>query len=196
LLKIALVGAPSSRKTELSHSLKSALEPERSVAIVDEYVKAVEERSDLALSHFANYLGNLQVAVARYEHERMAAKDNPAVMITCGTLIETTVYTALHGLANSNPDLPAISVQNDTRALIAMRWLSIMDNDYWDYDLAFKLKVPSDTDHWDAVVEEHIDEAAETFRHSLIELPDDNDERVAKVLESVYATATLDERAS
>src|SRR4051812_40126539 len=110
-LRIALVGAPQSGKTELAKQLETALSPRKAV-VVDDYVSELGNRTNLAFSHYANYLGNCQVAIARYNAECTAQLKQVAV-ITCGTVLETTVYSALHALANSKTDIPQTNLNND-----------------------------------------------------------------------------------
>src|SRR3954468_16758885 len=130
-LKIALVGSPQSGKTELSKQLETALSP-RKVVLVDDYVDELSKRTNLAFSHYANYFGNCQVAVTRYNAE-CAAQLKQETVVTCGTILETTVYTALHALANSKTDIPQINLSNDKRASITMMWLGVVSNDTWQY---------------------------------------------------------------
>jgi dephospho-CoA kinase len=96
-MKIGLIGVPGSGKTFLAESLKSAFEKINDeenlpVAIVDGYVEELQDEVDLALSWMGTYIGNSHIALKRESKERVAAKDHK-VVISCGTLFETSSYT-------------------------------------------------------------------------------------------------------
>jgi hypothetical protein len=97
-MRIGLVGVPGSGKSALAESIKKALEDignknHLPVAIVDGYVEQLQTEVDLALSWSGTYIGNNHVALKRESQERVASKDNKTV-ISCGTLFETSSYTA------------------------------------------------------------------------------------------------------
>jgi len=96
-MRIGLIGVPGSGKTFLAESLKSAFEKINDeenlpVAIVDGYVEELQDEVDLALSWMGTYIGNSHIALKRESKERVAAKDHK-VVISCGTLFETSSYT-------------------------------------------------------------------------------------------------------
>src|SRR6476659_3950987 len=104
MVRIALVGAPESGKTELAGQIATALDTQK-VSVVDNYIVDIENRSDNTLSHYATYLGNLQVAIGRWEAERLRIRDEqPDVLITCGTMVVTVVYNGIHALVEHNVD--------------------------------------------------------------------------------------------
>jgi hypothetical protein len=185
-LKIALMGAPNSGKTELAQQLQQALDGKK-VAIVDDYIQIIEQRSNMVLSHYATYLGNMQAAIGRFEAERVVAADKPDVAITCGTLVENAVYTATLAYITNNASEGDTNYRlvNDARANLTMSWLGVLKHDLWDYDLAFYLPLADDADRWDAVVDESIEEAARTMSVDYTTLPQDRDTRVGIVLQEI-----------
>jgi hypothetical protein len=97
-MRIGLVGVPGSGKSALAESLKKALETvddknHLPVAVVDNYIDKLREEVDLALSFSGTYIGNMHVALKRESAERIAYQDHKTV-ISCGTLFETSSYTA------------------------------------------------------------------------------------------------------
>lgn len=197
-VRIALIGAPTSGKTELAQQLRTALLP-RSFQLVDDYVPELAEQTDQAFSHYANYLGNCQVAVARWQKEiHVEQVLNPDggldVRVTCGTILESTIYAAVHALANHNSGLPGIDLSTDRRAAITMAWLGVMAHDTWSYDHAFYLPLGVDADPWDKIVDDHIPEAADTLSVTVTRLPDARDERVGKAMEVILATEEANRR--
>jgi energy-coupling factor transporter ATP-binding protein EcfA2 len=209
MLRIGLVGAPGSGKTELARLVQTELlQHTRSCKIVDGYPAAVSDRSNLALSHYATYIGNVQVAIARYEHERKAEQDlaepmEDDVVLTCGTCVETAVYTGLHALANHVDEHTTINYMNDVRAQAAMQMIALMNADVGQYDVVFHLPLEDREDRWTAIVEENIPEAADALSQKMIELPADRTEQVGIVVEEIskrvkeaIETAKSDRRAS
>lgn len=93
-MSIALVGGAQSGKSDLAQSLSDALADQGTVAIVDDYVDAAVERVDGAAGFRGNYISNLAVALDRIGLEKRAAADHK-VVITAGSLLESSVYTAM-----------------------------------------------------------------------------------------------------
>lgn len=98
-MKIAIVGAPTSGKTELAEALKKKLDGE--VAIIDDYVDDIGRQSDLAMAETATYLGNLCVITGRFGLERRAIADGADHVISCGTMIESSVYATMEAVRGS-----------------------------------------------------------------------------------------------
>jgi hypothetical protein len=166
MIKLALLGAPSSGKTELASQLVDVLSP-RSVAVVDDYILDIEQRSDNTLGHFATYLGNLQAAVGRWEYERQHVRDDkPDVLITCGSIVETAVYEAIHALTHAQIDegsLTLRALQNDKRASVTMTLLGVMCFDTWDYHFSYYLPLEDKSNKWNEAVDSHILESADAL---------------------------------
>jgi hypothetical protein len=180
------MGAPTSGKTELAQQLQSALDNQK-VEIVDDYIPVIEQRSNVVLSHYATYLGNMQAAIGRFEAERLADANKPDVAITCGTLVENAVYTATLAYITNNAAEGDTNYRlvNDARANLTMSWMGVLKHDLWDYDLAFYLPLPDEADRWHAVVDESIEEAARTMEVDYTTLPMDRDARVGIILQEI-----------
>lgn len=187
MIKVALLGAPSADKTGTALTVQSGLKDYK-VQICDDYVSEIADRSDNTLGHFASYLGNLQVAVGRWERERQLVRDfNPDVLITCGTIVETTVYEALNALAQSSLNGETITlreVQNNKRASVTMTMLGIISYDTWDYDYAYYLPVNEDADNFDKAVSNHILEACDALDVKAKEVGQD---AVATIVQDILA---------
>lgn len=87
-MKIALIGTPGSGKTDLAHALDDA-------TVIDDYAQEVAERGDWAIGFSGGYLTNLAVALERHSLER-SVWESEGHTVTCGTVIESSVYMALH----------------------------------------------------------------------------------------------------
>lgn len=140
-MNIALIGAPGSGKSELGQRLVESLgghNTERNVALVDNYVQAVERKAMIAVGPLSDYLGNMFVALERYGQERRK-RDWAETTITCGTLIETAVYMAMHfvSLANILDDAGKSAAGPQMEAVLRM--LAVLYNDIFTYDYAFYL---------------------------------------------------------
>ena len=170
----------------------------RKVAVIDDYIELIEERSEVALSHHATYIGNMQVAIGRWEQEHKAEQDKPDVVITCGTLVETMIYTALYALSNDR-SMTEIEdkVANDGRAAMTIQYMGLLALDTIRYDRVYHL-LPASDDKWYTQVEDHVPEAAEALDVRYTDLPTDPDDRVKTVLQEIaeLETATPDEQAS
>lgn len=196
--KIALVGAPTAGKTALAKQVLQALS-DRNVAIVDDYIEDIQDRSDNTLGHFASYLGNLQAAIGRWEAERVVIRDaDPDIMVTCGTVIESGVYNAIQALIQHQSEdgsLTLRTLQNDKRSSVSMTLLGIISNDTFDYDHTFYLPLSAeekelDGSKWNAIVDDHIIESAEAMNVKLTTLSTNPDEQLATVLQEILIDAT------
>jgi len=187
MLKIALVGAPSSGKTALALALRDTLGYE----VVDDYIGDIEDRSDNTLGHFASYLGNLQAAIGRWEAERRCLRDGKVdSLITCGTIIETLVYNGVQALVQAHADSEAMTlraIQNDKRSSLSMMLLGVITHDTWDYDHAFYLPLPEDASDEAKLVDKYIIETAETVDIQLTTLPLTTEAQLPVVLQEVLA---------
>lgn len=165
----------------MAQHIKSALS-DKKVEVVDDYIPEVERRSNVVLSHYATYLGNVQAAIGRFEAERLADSREPDVVVTCGTLVENAVYVATlafttHSTAGDAP----YRMANDARANLTMTWLGVLKHDLWNYDLVYYLPLVSN-DRWNTVVDDHIPEAAETMDITYTELKANDLEYNTKVI--------------
>lgn len=135
-MNIGIIGAPGSGKSKLAEELAVSLSG--SSVIVDDYVESIEEDSDIAISQVTDYLGNLLVAMTRYTDERYARSryDN---VITCGTLIETAVYYAMHIDSVTRVITEEEKASYAVRADAMMRMLSCLYADTVSYDHVFFL---------------------------------------------------------
>lgn len=188
-LKIALVGAPGSGKTELAQQINKALN--RSFQCVDNYVEELETETNISFSHYANHFANAMVVCKRVAKERNVEDVlNPdgglEVRVTCGTILETTIYSALFALSNADTGVGQINLINDKRAQIAMTWLGVAALDTWEYDYSFYCPYDGN-DNWQGIVDENIPEAIDALGVKITKLPDAREERLAKVLEELQS---------
>lgn len=141
-MKIGLAGVQGAGKTEFANDLKKALEETgkyKSIKIIDDYVKEIEEETYLSLDFCATYLGNAYVALGRYARERSASKDND-VVITCGTVFETATYAAQQMESEFNSILDeAEKLEHVRRVEAFMKFVSCLYIDTVEYDHIFHL---------------------------------------------------------
>jgi adenylate kinase family enzyme len=191
-VKIALVGSPGAGKTELATQL---LEKLPKSAVVDDYISQIEDRSDVKLGHFATYIGNVQVAIGRIEAERSVLRDKePDHLITCGSLLETCVYTAINGYMAQQNNESFVKYVDDKRISTTMMWYGIFGFDTLDYDHIFYLPLSDEEKEtngrrWDTMVDEQIVEAAESLGVKVKTLPTDREARLGEVLQEVGVEA-------
>ena len=197
-MRIGLSGIPGSGKTKLAKALNEALSQNGSkVVVVDNYVSEIEQETDLALGFNAAYAGNLHIALGRASRERLAAKEDPDYTITCGTLFETSSYTA-----QSFEEEFSLLTRDDDKYNFAQRseaTIRIMACFYIDlikYEHIFHL-MPLDASENDNVVklERNLQAAFQAFNlfdHTVLEVEGVTEEeitnnRVKKVLEIIDA---------
>lgn len=136
-MKIALIGAPTSGKSELAEALAKKLDGD--YTIIDNYIDDIGKNADLAMGIRATYIGNLYAMLGRVAAERKAQSEGAENLITCGSLIESSIYATLETLNNkSEPKLQRIGA--------FMTILGLLRQDTWDYDHAFVLSVEEPED--------------------------------------------------
>jgi energy-coupling factor transporter ATP-binding protein EcfA2 len=179
-MRIALIGAPGSGKSELAKALEDKLDGD--VGIVDDYMDEVQEYSRFVLDEHATYIGNLYILLGRYAKERLIEEEVKSCcdhLISCGTLVETTVYTSLEAV-NHQDDVHWVRVQN------MMNIIGTFFQDTWRYDHTFVLQLPNpDTDDIAGKVDRHLFMAINSFGIHYTPIDGSLDERVAKVLEAI-----------
>lgn len=147
---IALLGAPGSGKTELAFRLSDTFDG--STRVIDGYADYAVEDGEYEIGLNGGYMASMSIAIARYNEERIAGhKTKPDLMITCGTVIETAVYTAMHferSLTLKNTDEEKMEEAKRFQGCTSM--LAVMFMDMFKYERAFylpSLSKPED-DRW------------------------------------------------
>lgn len=173
-MRIALVGAPGSGKSELAEALAKELDKE--TVIVDNYIEEIEKECDLKMGQYGTYIGNLYVLLGRYSRER---KNKPCCgnhLITCGTMVETATYASLEAVTKQT-DVHWVRIQN------MMNILGTFFQDTWKYDHAFVLSVENpDVETHAGKVDRHLFMAINSFGVPYTPLSGSLEEKVAKAL--------------
>jgi nicotinamide riboside kinase len=194
-MRIGLVGAPESGKSDLAIALAAALKDKGVVMVVDDYVEQITDRSDTALGSMATYLGNLQVAVGRMEFENKALEDSPDVLITCGTIIDTIVYNALHHMVHLSTRRKDQRILDHyyERADASTKLLALMMADTWKYDHVFYLPLSEDGQDWYKEIDKELAPAIRMTGAEFTTLDDDDKlEAALNEINSITASATPD----
>lgn len=137
-MKIGIIGAPGSGKTDLAVGIKDALTGKCDFDIVDDYVPVLSAATGNAYGHFADYIGNFQVAFERLTTEqRVSGTADQTDTITCGTVVDSLIYAAMYSQL-------AVRTPRDQRAEFArvstaMSMFGMLVHDTLDYDLLFYL---------------------------------------------------------
>jgi thymidylate kinase len=204
-MKIGLAGIPGSGKTELAKILKNYFDSKnQNTLIIDDYVKDVEEHTNLALGFTAAYVGNIHVALERAARERKAMENNEYKnIITCGTMFETSSY-AVQSLEVDYNFIHTDAERYDfaQRSEATMRILACFYIDLMKYDQVFYLN-PLNASKDDKIInlERNLQSAFNAFNLvEYVSLPvngKNNEEilnnRMKKVLETIDANNTKEQ---
>lgn len=139
-MKIGLIGIPGSGKTELAEAIQtSEISDDETPVIIDKYAELLTdpEEGDWGIGFAGGYLTNLEIALKRHNFERYWNAADLA--ITCGTVIETSVYTAMH-FQDNQQYVPDDERENEAKRIQAsMEMLACMFMDTFKYDLVYYL---------------------------------------------------------
>lgn len=142
-MKIALLGSPGVGKTEFANRLRRHYrERGKLVNLIDDYVDQLRTVTRLEYGYFGGHIDNIQVVFKRRERE-LSWKHDKEVMITVGTVLDSTAYSVLLGEeVFSDRRLIALHKQ---RLDAIMQSFGMLYTETWDYDYAFLLR--RDTRH-------------------------------------------------
>lgn len=131
-MKIALVGAPESGKTELAEQLSKAL----GIRVIDGYANRLADETNLHIGWASTYVPNLLVALERLKQEIVRWG---AGHITCGTVVDTLAYCAVYS-SHVKEDSSPYQVRLDAfKAAAVMNSLNFIMDENWRYDFVFYL---------------------------------------------------------
>lgn len=192
--RIALIGAPGSGKSALAGALakklnaRDELSGDEEFVIIDSYVEELGVRTGLAFGNFSTYLGNLLVAAERIEREFHAKNEERHNSITCGTIIETTVYQAIFG--QQMPEDANKREVMQARMALVMQTLGMIIYDTFRYDHIFLLDLVDedvDRERRDFVirVDQEIKDCLAQFDIPATTLTGTLEERVERALETI-----------
>lgn len=146
-MRIALIGAAGSGKTELANQIAK----EKKLEVVDGYAEAFSKRTDLAIGFFGGYSTTLGIALDRIYEENKKKDD----YVVCGTTLDSLLYVAMMSLKNPN-QLEYI------RAKTYLEAVAILFYDYWVYDHVFVCRMPK----MDPPTDEEVKDADELIDNS------------------------------
>jgi hypothetical protein len=146
-MKIAVIGVPGSGKTEFAYALKSLLESNGKVAVIDDYAEEASKEIDIAKGFSASWYLDLFVSLKRLGLERHALKDNE-IVITCGTIIESTQYSMANFADRIDFKLENEKSDEAKRIQAAMMTFACLFMDTFAYDQVYFLNqiVPANED--------------------------------------------------
>ncbi len=131
-MRIALIGAPESGKSDLAAKLSDAL----GVRVVDGYAEALASETDLWIGYATTYVPNLLVCLERFKRE---LSDPDPSRITCGTMVDTMAYCAIHSAHVKEDSSPAAIDIDAIQAAVIMNSINFMMDENWRYDFVFYL---------------------------------------------------------
>lgn len=171
-MKVALLGAPGSGKSKLAARLARRLNtkgplwdppaprPGGQWKVIDDYVGKVTPDAGPIFDRSV-YPINIQIASQRWILERQAASKHQST-ITCGTIFETIIYAAAHGLTlNRIPD-ESLFFEEAEISKQMMESFATLAMITFDYDALFYLPHPGETEKtWNSVINAKLPEVLE-----------------------------------
>lgn len=124
-MRIGLVGVKGSGKTEIANHIKENFD---NVNIIDDYIEDFAKECDIAPDSATDYIGNLYFALRRWSLERQISKQNPNIIVTCGTMIESATYATANAVLAATP-------YHYSRIENLMHLLGVFYQDTFNYDL-------------------------------------------------------------
>lgn len=189
-MKIAIVGAPGSGKSELAVEIEKLLQSKCSsckIAIIDDYIDDIGREVDLAMDGQTTYVGNLYAMLGRFTLERKAESEGAKHVITCGTMVDTGVYATRK----------AVEEQTQLAWIQNTNFMNIMGSlvrDTWRYDHVFVLSLDgSDPVSVEGAIDRGVFMALSTFKIPFVPLRGTLEEKVEKVRETIHGTPPLPE---
>lgn len=180
--RIALVGVVESGKSDLAQALKEKLEAkDLKVAVIDGYQQETQEYFNVPVGPVADYYGNLAVVMSRLAMESRVERDEePDVMITCGTLVESSLYAAVDATDRQTQEA-LVRIQN------FMHIVGVIYQDQFRYDPIFKLECeapnPKTTQER---VQNLLSEGLDSFGANYYAVSGDLEERAAYAMKVLY----------
>jgi hypothetical protein len=196
-LRISLLGAPGSGKTSVAAKLAVALRKEgKTVKVVDKYVDRLRARIPEDINAFdihATYPQNLQIQFERWTKEQEAERAGCDVLITCGSIYETILYTALR--INSDLTLGA-DKELQSFGRVAMECLGVVQTLTSISDLLFFLPYSEKVQKtkgksYDTVINDKLPEVVGGYYRPLTILQGPTTEK--KVIDAVSAVKSVEE---
>lgn len=126
-MKIGIIGAPGSGKTELAEQIAK----EKNLQVVDGYAERWSERTGLTIGYTGGYAHSLGVALERIFDENKLGDD----FVTAGTTVDSLMHMALVSLKNPNK-------VEFIRAKTYMETIAMLYYDFWLYDHVFVCRLP------------------------------------------------------
>lgn len=197
---IALLGSPGSGKTRLANAIHDELirndgcaDCNTPIAIVDNYALAVRDEGEYEIGPRGGYMANISIAVERYNRERKVSNEQYKTLITCGTIIETSVYL-VQGFEKSMESKPTNEAKMEEAQRIkgCINMLAVLYMDTFKYDKAFYMppSKPHPTENW-TTFERNLQAAFQAFNAPvsplLIENFKDEDDLVRQQVEKVLS---------
>jgi hypothetical protein len=186
-MKIALIGSEGSGKTEFAEAFRdryldkdcSDCAKKNPTVIIDDYVEEIGEESDLAVGGGASYIGNLMVITGRIQRERKAMAEGARNLITCGTIVESSIYAVIDAVRGQ-------SEPHWVRVTNLMNMIGSIYSDTWDYDETFVLPLAErDEDVISGQVDKHLMMAVNQFSILYTELDGTLDDKIEKAIETI-----------
>lgn len=215
-MKIALLGAPGSGKTKFAAKLATAYandvptsfrvldarknnKPGMKPKVIDKYVDKLVETTGFEYGIHATYPQNFQILFQRWTLEQVAANQGYDT-ITCGSIYETILYTAIRFNSESMVQVNSSkdNLESELMGRAAMQALGTFEQTTTGYDLLFFLPYDGKTllekgKSYDTVVDKKLPEVVAGYFRNLHPLEGTEKEKVKRARDIIQAFTTWQE---
>jgi hypothetical protein len=133
-MKIGILGAPCSGKTEFAFALKHQLDESIDIWVVDQYIRDLRLNTGLEYGLLGNHLDDMQVVFKRREWELTWAKHH---LVTCGTVLDSVAHCFARSEDRARNSRELVLTSERLRTIAES--FGLLYTETWDYDYAFYL---------------------------------------------------------
>lgn len=166
-MKVAILGAPGSGKSAVGGALVRNLNRGRgSWKLIDGYVDGLAAKTGREYGVKGDIPHNIQIMAERWTREAQALHAGHST-ITCGSIYETIIYTALTRLRPPVDEQELLDWTHEART--TMQFLNLMEQMTFNYDVLLYLPVGDDAKNtWHEVIDAKLPEVLSgCFRYAV-----------------------------
>jgi hypothetical protein len=185
-MKIAVLGAPGSGKTDFAQKLARRLGWQN--CVIDGYVEKLRDETGLEYGHFGNHIDDFQVAFKRREWELALRHEDT---ITCGTILDTAAHNFVRAEETAFGRREVGLTQ--ARLQVIAQTFGLLYTDTWEYDYAFFLPLHPHHHGPNALVGATLMQLITTYKAPVLTFTKDTDEEKDELAAKAIAALEADD---